>query len=212
MIRLDGRKPTEVRPIRKSSDLIFSASSSTQLSIGSTTILVAVFNNLVPDNKERKLILEFDSFDQICNSEIINLCKISTDIMLKENLNFLVEYQITINIFLIEDDGNLLTVLLNAISQSLKEIRILNSKEIIFGGIGLENGKKEIFVDPSKIELELIEQELYFAITFNAEIKKLRFYQIINMIREKYGPITKIKRKIQKLALELGFHLFKIFN
>jgi len=212
MIRLDGRKPTEVRPIRKSSDLIFSASSSTQLSIGSTTILVAVFNNLVPDNKERKLILEFDSFDQICNSEILNLCKISTDIMLKENLNFLVEYQITINIFLIEDDGNLLTVLLNAISQSLKEIRILNSKEIIFGGIGLENGKKEIFVDPSKIELELIEQELYFAITFNAKLKKLKFYQIINTIREEYGEITKNKRKIQKLVLELGFYLFKIFN
>lgn len=212
MIRFDGRKLTEVRPIRKVNNLISSASSSIQLSFGSTTILVAVFNSLVLEKKKKKINLEFDSFDQICNVEVINLCKISTDIMIEEQLKFLIEYQITINIFLIEDDGNLLIVLLNAISQSLKEIRVLRSKEIIFSGFGVRRGKKEIFVDPSKLELELIQEEFFFAITFDSEIQKLKFYQIVMSIKEGPPKITLDEKHIQKIILELGFYLFKIFN
>mmetsp|Transcript_40640 Transcript_40640/g.59826 ORF Transcript_40640/g.59826 Transcript_40640/m.59826 type:complete len:147 (+) Transcript_40640:53-493(+) len=145
MIRFDGRKLTEVRPIRKANNLILSASSSIQLSFGTTTVLVAIFNSLVPEKGGKKINLEFDSFDQICYPEVINLCKLSTDIMIGEQLKFLIEYQLTINIFLIEDDGNLVIVLLNAISQGLKEIRVLRSKEIIFSGFGVGRPKKEIF-------------------------------------------------------------------
>jgi len=86
MIRFDGRKLTEVRPIRKANNLILSASSSIQLSFGTTTVLVAIFNSLVPEKGGKKINLEFDSFDQICYPEVINLCKLSTDIMIGEQL------------------------------------------------------------------------------------------------------------------------------
>jgi|Transcript_56902 ribonuclease PH len=212
MIRFDGRKLTEVRPIRKANNLILSASSSIQLSFGTTTVLVAIFNSLVPEKGGKKINLEFDSFDQICYPEVINLCKLSTDIMIGEQLKFLIEYQLTINIFLIEDDGNLVIVLLNAISQGLKEIRVLRSKEIIFSGFGVGRPKKEIFFDPSKLELKLIQEELYYAIIFNSTTQELKFYQIMMSIKEGSQKITLDKKNIQKLILELGFYLFKIFN
>ena len=113
---------------------------------------------------------------------------------------------------MIEDDGNLVIVLLNAISQGLKEIRVLRSKEIIFSGFGVGRPKKEIFFDPSKLELKLIQEELYYAIIFNSTTQELKFYQIMMSIKEGSQKITLDKKNIQKLILELGFYLFKIFN
>jgi len=55
MIRIDGRKWKDIRPIRISNNVVFSASSSIQLSIGSTTVLVAVFNKLCQKDGRKKI-------------------------------------------------------------------------------------------------------------------------------------------------------------
>jgi exosome complex RNA-binding protein Rrp42 (RNase PH superfamily) len=212
MIRLDGRKFNEARPIKISHNLIISASSSTQLSIGSTTVIVAVFNKITTGTTKKKLELEIDSFDQMCTTETINLCKVSTDIMVKNNLKFLPGYQVSINVFIIEDDGNLLTVFLNALSQSLKQIKILKSDEIIFSQIGIVLMNKELCIDPTKFETNLLEQELFYAIIYDLKNRKLKIYEVMNLINQKKEKISIDKYKLQKHIIEFGFHLFKLFN
>lgn len=212
MIRLDGRKFNEARPIKISHNLIISASSSTQLSIGSTTVIVAVFNKITTGTTKKKLELEIDSFDQLCTTETINLCKVSTDIMVKNNLKFLPGYQISINVFIIEDDGNLLTVFLNALSQSLKQIKILKSDEIIFSQIGIVLLNKDLCIDPTKFETNLLEQELFYAIVYDLKNRKLKIYEVMRLINQKKEKISIDKYKIQKHTIEFGFHLFKLFN
>ena len=212
MIRLDGRKFNEARPIKISHNLIISASSSTQLSIGSTTVIVAVFNKITTGTTKKKLELEIDSFDQLCTTETINLCKVSTDIMVKNNLKFLPGYQVSINVFIIEDDGNLLTVFLNALSQSLKQIKILKSGEIIFSQIGIVLMNKELCIDPTKFETNLLEQEIFYAIVYDLKNRKLKIYEVMNLINQKKEKISIDKYKLQKHTIEFGFHLFKLFN
>lgn len=212
MIRLDGRRLNELRPIKIYKNLILSASSSNQLCIGSTSVIVAVFNKLNPDKEKKKLELEVDSFDKLCRMETLNTCKVGTDIILKENLNLLYEYDITINIFVIEDDGNLLTVLLNAISQGLKDLQFLKSKEIIFCTIGITKKNKDICIDPSNFEIEFLEQEICYAILYDTFNKKLKFYQILKLLSEKKMKNKKISKNSQKLIIEFGFYLFKVFN
>ena len=212
MIRLDGRKFNEARPIKISHNLIISASSSTQLSIGSTTVIVAVFNKITTGTTKKKLELEIDSFDQLCTTETINLCKVSTDIMVKNNLKFLPGYQISINVFIIEDDGNLLTVFLNALSQSLKQIKILKSDEIIFSQIGIVLMNKDLCIDPTKFETNLLGQELFYAIVYDLKNRKLKIYEVMNLINQKKEKISIDKYKLQKHTIEFGFHLFKLFN
>lgn len=212
MIRLDGRKFNEARPIKISHNLIISASSSTQLSIGSTTVIVAVFNKITTGTTKKKLELEIDSFDQLCTTETINLCKVSTDIMVKNNLKFLPGYQISINVFIIEDDGNLLTVFLNALSQSLKQIKILKSDEIIFSQIGIVLMNKDLCIDPTKFETNLLGQELFYAIVYDLKNRKLKIYEVMRLINQKKEKISIDKYKIQKHTIEFGFHLFKLFN
>lgn len=212
MIRLDGRKFNEARPIKISHNLIISASSSTQLSIGSTTVIVAVFNKITTGTTKKKLELEIDSFDQMCTTETINLCKVSTDIMVKNNLKFLPGYQVSINVFIIEDDGNLLTVFLNALSQSLKQIKILKSEEIIFSQIGIVLMNKDLCIDPTKFETNLLEQELFYAIVYDLKNRKLKIYEVMNLITQKKEKISIDKYKLQKHIIEFGFHLFKLFN
>lgn len=212
MIRLDGRKPNEIRPIKIYKNPILSASSSNQLCIGPTSVIVAIFNQLHPDRERKKLELEVDSFDKLCRTETLNICKVGTDIILKENLNLLHEYDITINIFVIEDDGNLLTVLLNAISQSLKDLQFLKSKEIIFCTIGIICENKEVCIDPSKFEIELLEQEICYAIVYDSYNQKLKFYQILKLLSETDINNKKINKKFQTFVIEFGFYLFKIFN
>lgn len=212
MIRLDGRKFNEARPIKISHNLIISASSSTQLSIGSTTVIVAVFNKITTGTTKKKLELEIDSFDQLCTTETINLCKLSTDIMVKNNLKFLPGYQVSINVFIIEDDGNLLTVFLNALSQSLKQIKILKSDEIIFSQIGIVLMNKDLCIDPTKFETNLLGQELFYAIVYDLKNRKLKIYEVMNLINQKKEKISIDKYKLQKHTIEFGFHLFKLFN
>jgi len=212
MIRLDGRKFNEARPIKISHNLIISASSSTQLSIGSTTVIVAVFNKITTGTTKKKINLEIDSFDQMCTTETINLCKVSTDIMVKNNLKFLPGYQVSINVFIIEDDGNLLTVFLNALSQSLKQIKILKSEEIIFTQIGIVLMNKDLCIDPTKFETNLLEQELFYAIVYDLKNRKLKIYEVMNLINQKKEKISIDKYKLQKHTIEFGFHLFKLFN
>ena len=212
MIRLDGRKFNEARPIKISHNLIISASSSTQLSIGSTTVIVAVFNKITTGITTKKIELEIDSFDQMCTTETINLCKLSTDIMVKNNLKFLPRYQISINVFIIEDDGNLLTVFLNALSQSLKQIKILKSDEIIFSQIGIVLLNKDLCIDPTKFETNLLEQEFFYAIVYDLKNRKLKIYEVMNLINQKKEKISIDKYKLQKHTIEFGFHLFKLFN
>ena len=212
MIRLDGRKFNEARPIKISHNLIISASSSTQLSIGSTTVIVAVFNKITTGTTKKKLEIEIDSFDQMCTTETINLCKVSTDIMVKNNLKFLPGYQVSINVFIIEDDGNLLTVFLNALSQSLKQIKTLKSDEIIFSQIGILLMNKDLCIDPTKFETNLLEQELFYAIVYDLKNRKLKIYEVMNLINQKKEKISIDKYKLQKHTIEFGFHLFKLFN
>jgi exosome complex RNA-binding protein Rrp42 (RNase PH superfamily) len=212
MIRLDGRKFNEARPIKISHNLIISASSSTQLSIGSTTVIVAVFNKITTGTTKKKLELEIDSFDQMCTNETINLCKVGTDIMVKNNLKFLPGYQVSINVFIIEDDGNLLTVFLNALSQSLKQIKILKLDEIIFSQIGIVLTNKGFCIDPTKFETNLLEQELFYAIIYDLKNRKLKIYEVMNLINQKKEKISIDKYKLQKHIIEFGFHLFKLFN
>ena len=160
----------------------------------------------------QKLELEFDSFGQLSTSEINNLYKTITKILKNENLKFFPEYEITINIFIIEDDGNLLTVLLNCISQSFKQIDLLKSKELIFCEIGIiDNNNKEFCVDPSKHEMKLLKNYLCYVINYDPNTKKLKFHEIMKTFN-KIEKISEIKKnKLHNLVLEFGFYLFKIF-
>lgn len=212
MIRLDGRTLNECRPIRFKENLIFSASSSIQLSIGSTTLIVAIFNKKTFENGRKKLELEFESFDQVSRIEILDLCKITTEIILEENLKVLPEFEININVFIIENDGNLLTVLLNAISQSLKKLKVMSSKEIIFSGIGIERKSNFFFIDPTKFESDFIREEFYFILIFDTKTKKLRFYQVARIINEFSKKINLDKDRLHRLICEYGLYLFKILN
>lgn len=213
MIRIDGRNLKDIRPIRISNNIVSSASSSIQLSIGSTTVLVAVFNKLCQKGGRKKLEIEFDSFGQLSISEINNLYKTITNILKSENLKFFPEYEITINIFIIEDDGNLLTVLLNCISQSFKQIDVLKSKELIYCEIGiLDNDNKDFCVDPSKHEMKLLQNQLCYVINYDPDTKTLKIHEITKTFN-KIEKIAEIKKnKLYKLVLEFGFYLFKIFN
>jgi len=212
MIRLDGRTLNECRPIRVKENLIFSASSSIQLSMGSTTLIVAIFNKKTFKNGGKKLELEFESFDQVSRIEILNLSKITTEIILEENLRSLPEFEITINVFIIENDGNLLTVLLNAISQSLKKLKVEKSKEIIFSGIGIERKYNFFCIDPTKFESDFIREEFYFILIFDTKKKKLRFYQVARIIKDVLKNINLNKDRLYRLICEYGLYLLKILN
>lgn len=212
MIRLDGRTLTESRPIKIQDNIIFSASSSVQLSIGSTTLIVAIFKSEKKKKHNKKLKIEIDSFEQISKTEIRSLCKITTEVILQENLKFFPEYELTINVFVVENDGNLLIVLLNAISQSLKRIKLYKSKEIIFSGIGLNHKNNEFYIDPSKFESEFLKEEIYFAFIFDVQTQKIRFYQIAKLTTNYLENNKFDKNKLKKLICEFGFYLYKIFN
>jgi len=211
MNRLDGRNNIDVRPIRISKNVIQSALSSIQMSIGCTSVIVAIYKK-PNSHPKKKLELEIETLDSMDISEILNLSKISTDLMFREVLKLLPEYELIINIFIIENDGNLLTVLLNALSQTLKEIKTFEFTELIFSSASIDCRKKEIYLDPTKFEQQSLHQELVYAMVFDLKNKKLKFYQIMKSIVENESIIGLNTQKIQKLVIELGFYFFKIFN
>ena len=55
MIRIDGRKCNDVRPVKITKNFITNASGSFQISIGCTTVMVAVFNKKNPEAKKKRL-------------------------------------------------------------------------------------------------------------------------------------------------------------
>ena len=212
MSRVDGRRSTEVRPVKISKNFINNASSSFQISIGCTTVIVAVFHKVNPERNKKKLELEYDSFGLLFNSEIKNLCRVSSDIILKETLKFLPEYEIIINIFILENDGNLFTVLLNAMSQGLKEVKLWNLKEIIFCGVNIHEKNCEIYTDLSKFENEFNDLELQYALIYDLKCKKIKFYEILKSFTDEQPVPIINKKKLKRIILEFGFYLFKLFN
>lgn len=212
MIRIDGRRPDEVRPLKITKNFIDTASSSFQISIGCTTVMVAIFNRINPEKDKKKLELEFESFGLLLTSEIKNLCKVSSDIILRENLKLLPEYEIIINVFILENDGNLFTVLMNAMSQGLKEIKLWNLKEIIFCGVNKDEKNCEIYIDPSKLEIENRDTEMYYVMIYDLKCKKVKFYEILKSINEEQIPPIINKKKLKRIIFEFGFYLFKLFN
>lgn len=212
MIRIDGRKCNDVRPIKITKNFITSASGSFQISIGCTTVMVAVFNKKNPKAKTKKLELEFDSFGLLLNPDITNLCKVSLDIILKENLKLLPQYEITINVFIIENDGNLFIALLNALSQGLKEVKLWNSKEVIFSGVSIDEKNREIYIDPSKYENESKVWDLHYVMIYDLKFKKIKIYEILKLFEEERFMFIEKKKKLKRIIIDFGFYLFKLFN
>jgi ribonuclease PH len=212
MIRIDGRKCNDVRPVKITKNFITSASGSFQISIGCTTVMVAVFNKKNPEAKKKRLELEIDSFGLLFNPEITNLCNASLDIILKENLNLLPQYEITINVFIIENDGNLFIALLNALSQGLKEVKLWNSKEIIFSGVSIYEKNREIYIDPSKYEYDSKVWDFHYAMIYDLKFRKIKIYEILKLFEEEEYMFMKNKKKLKRIIIEFGFYLFKLFN
>jgi exosome complex RNA-binding protein Rrp42 (RNase PH superfamily) len=52
MIRIDGRKPNDIRPVKITKNFINTASSSFQISIGCTTVMIAIFNKVNPEKNK----------------------------------------------------------------------------------------------------------------------------------------------------------------
>lgn len=212
MIRIDGRKPNDIRPVKITKNFINTASSSFQISIGCTTVMVAIFNKVNPEKNKKKLELEFESFGLLLNSEIKNLCEVSSDIILRENLRLLPDYEIIINVFILENDGNLFTVLMNAMSQGLKEVKLWNSKEIIFCGVNIDEKNSTIYTDPSKFENEYNDLEMYYAIIYDLKCKKIKFYEVVKSFNEDQLIPSINEKELKRVILEFGFYLFKLFN
>ena len=93
MIRIDGRKCNDVRPVKITKNFITNASGSFQISIGCTTVMVAVFNKKNPEAKKKRLELEIDSFGLLFNPEITvrnenNMREVSMSLNLKIRAQF----------------------------------------------------------------------------------------------------------------------------
>ena len=71
---------------------------------------------------------------------------------------------------------------------------------------------KDLCIDPTKFETNLLEQELFYAIVYDLKNRKLKIYEVMRLINQKKEKISIDKYKIQKHTIEFGFHLFKLFN
>nr|UXY87191.1 exosome complex component RRP41-like protein [Cryptomonas sp.] len=215
--RLDGRNFNEHRPVRISDNPVPSSIRSIQFSIGFTTVIVAIYRKFdefdLEKNRPYLTELKLDSFHE----NITEKSKKYFENSLRKIIDKMYPWEqlkckIILNLILIDDDGDFISVGLNAICLAIEKAGFFVNIQILFSSVALLKNEKDILINPSKIEEFFTMGNFYFTHK-KYNIKKgdnhyKIFYcgQLFTFSENIFNQITKTGEKSLKLLSKLIYY------
>lgn len=203
--RFDGREYNEIRPVNIYSNPVPSCFTSLQMSIGLTTVIVSIVKESVFEEISFQSIhLNLFSIKVIIKNQSIKYTK---EIILKI-LNYTypwkkIKGKITFNLIIVEEDGDLLTVALNAIFLAIFKTNFFPGLKAIFCSVGLLKNNKNLILNNRLIEELFLKSQIYFIKIKNLKKKKsdvrvLYYGELIELNENTYENITKLGKNYLK--------------
>jgi ribonuclease PH len=207
-IRFDGRLYNEIRPVKIYTNPLTSYFTSVQMSIGPTTVIVSIVKESVfEENSFHSIHLNLSSINITIKNQSINYTK---EIILKI-LNYLypwekIKSKIIFNLIIVEEDGDLLTVALNAIFLAIYKGNFFPEIKAIFCSIGLLKNNKDLILNSRQLEELFVKSQIYFIKIKNFKKKK-------SDIKVLYcGELTELNENTYEKIIKLGKNYLKLFQ
>jgi ribonuclease PH len=207
-IRFDGRYYNEIRPVKIYNNPVASCFTSLQMSIGLTTVIVSIVKESIFEEISFQLIdLNLSSIKVTIKPQSINYTK---EIILKI-LNYLypwkkINCKIIFNLIIVEEDGDLLTVALNAIFLAIYKANFFPELKAIFCSIGLLKNDKNLILNSRLVEELFVKSQVYFIKIKNFKKKKSDVKVLY------YGELIKLNENTYENIIKLGKNYLKTFQ
>nr|UXY88178.1 exosome complex component RRP41-like protein [Cryptomonas curvata] len=207
-IRFDGRYYNEIRPVKIYSNPVTSCFTSLQMSIGLTTVIVSIVKERVLEEISFQSVhLKLFSVKITIKTQSINYTK---EIILKI-LNYLypwkkIKCKIIFNLIIVEEDGDLLTVAMNALFLAIYKANFFPELKAIFCSIGLLKNNKNLILNSRLAEELFVKSQIYFIKIKNFKKKKSDIKVLY------YGELIELNENAYEKIIKLGKYYLKSFQ
>jgi ribonuclease PH len=207
-IRFDGRYYNEILPVKISSNTVTSSFASVQMSIGLTSVIVSIAKeSIFEEISFQSIDLNLHSIKLTIKNESINYTK---EIVLKILNNLYpwkkIKSKIIFNLIILEEEGDLLNVALNAIFLAIYKAKFFPEIKTFFCNIGLLKNNKNLILNNRHAEELFIKGQIYFIKKKNLKKKKNN----LNLLY--YGELIELNEKVYKKIIKLGNKYIKLFQ